>query len=124
MKKLSEETRIELLIHFHSTIREEINVLRQRQDRIFQWTSQIFLAVIGALLIVDQSKIPIWYSQGWVGKVVSTITILVIILFSTHWQKRTKKFQNENSEVVNNIEDLLHCFEKGYYDPNGKITLY
>ena len=101
-----------------------MNNLRDRQDKIFTWSSYILLLVIGALLVIDQSKIPLWESQGILGKVVASVTLFVVIVFSIRWQQRTRSSQDEVAETLNKIEKTLHCYEKGFFGLEGDIALY
>jgi len=50
--------------------------------------------------------------------------IIDFMSFCVNWQQRNRKWIQENGEVVNKIEELLHCFEKGYFDSAGELTLF
>ncbi|MBD3377600.1 hypothetical protein GF406_21405 [candidate division KSB1 bacterium] len=39
--------------------------------------------------------------------------------FSVRWQKRNRKWQEENKKVINKIAMLLHCFDENYYKEDG-----
>lgn len=124
MGTLSNDTEINLLVHFQNRTRDEINVLRERQDKIFTWSSNILLLVIGALLVVDRSRPVAWSTQGSLGKVIASLAILVLVWFSVQWQQRLRRWQEENREVQNRIERLLHCFDRGFYGTEGDVALY
>jgi hypothetical protein len=124
MDELSENTKLDLLKHLHVKAREEINYHRERQDKVFKWSSNILLLVIGTLLVVDSTKSFLWSQQGIVGKVIASITILIVVVFSIQWQQRNRKWQEESVEVLERIETLLHCFDKGYYGTPDDIALY
>ena len=119
-----ENSKLELLKHLHLVIRDELNNLRDRQNRIFTWSSYILLFVIGGLLIVDQSKIPVWANQGMLGKSIASAALFLVVMFSIRWQQRTRDFQEEVVETQNKIEYLLHCFEKDYYGSLNNVSLY
>ncbi len=124
MGELPENIKIDILKHFHIKAREGINFHRDRQDKVFMWASNIFLLVIGALLIIDQSKSLVWSGQGVLGKSVASVTIFVLIVFSIRWQQRNRKWQEESVEVLEKIETLLHCFDKGYFGTPDDVTLF
>ena len=111
----SSENRLDLLKHLHKRALNEINSLRKRQDRIFVWSSSVFMALIGVLLIVEPSKSPVWSSQGIWGKLVASIAVIAFVVFSTSWQQRNRQWHGENAKVATRIEHLLHCFEEGYF---------
>lgn len=114
--KSDEDNKLDLLKHLHLVIRDELSDLRNRQIRIFTWSSYILLFVLGALLLIDPSKIPVWANHGIVGKAVASVTLFVVVVFSIIWQQRTRRFQEEVFETHSRIEYLLHCFEKGYFE--------
>jgi len=43
----------ELLKVLYEKVRGEVDFLRERQDRIFAWSSNVLMVLIGAPLIVD-----------------------------------------------------------------------
>jgi len=120
-KQFDQETKVDLLKFFYSQSQNEIKFLRERQDKIFIWSSNLFVLIIGALLIIDSSKELIWSSLGWGGRIVASIGVLVIAIFSVRWQQRNRAWQEENKTVVNRIALLLHCFDEDYYQTNGSI---
>ena len=117
--KFDENSKLDLLKRLHLVIRDELNDLRNRQIRIFTWSSYILLLVLGGLLVIDPSKLPVWENHGVLGKSIATATLLVVVVFSIRWQQRTRMFQEEVFETHSKIEHLLHCFEEGYY---GSLT--
>lgn len=124
MEKISNDMKIDLLKHFHDKTRDEIDNLRGRQDKIFTWSSNIFLLVIGALLVVDRSKSIAWSTQGGLGKAIASLAIFVLIWFSIRWQQRLRNWQEESVEVQNKIEKLLHGFDKGFYGTESDVALF
>lgn len=123
MDSLDETEKLNLLIHLHSQIKEEVNFLRDRQDKIFSWTSGILMALIGALLIVEPSKDPVWTSQ-LESKLAVSMALFVFIAFSVIWQQRTRRWQGENGQVILKMEQIMHCYDKGYFDPIGGTVLF
>lgn len=121
--KTDYKNKLDLLKHLHLVIRDELNDLRNRQIRIFTWSSYILFLFLGGLLIIDPSRLPVWENHGVLGKSITTTTLLVVIVFALQWQQRTRKFQEEVFETHSRIEHLLHCFEDGYYSPL-KESLY
>ena len=118
-KQLDKKTKIDLLKFFYSQSKDEIKFLRERQDKTFAWSSNLFVVIIGALLIIDSSKELIWSSFGWGGRLVVSIAVLAIAVFSVRWQQRNRTWQEENKVVVNRIALLLHCFDENYYQISG-----
>ena len=123
MEQLSDSDKLELLKYLHEKARQEIDFLRERQDRIFTWSSNVLMALIGALLIVDPSSTPGW-SSNTVGKSIASLAVLTFVILSVQWQQRNRIFTGESAQVAQNAERLLHCYDKGYFDPKGEITLY
>lgn len=116
--------KIELLKFFYEDRIGEVIFLRERQEKIFAWSSNIFMALIGALLIIEPSKSPVWAFTVQ-SKVVASIAIVFLIIFSVRWQQRTRQWHNESGQVIQSMQKLLHCYEKGYFDPsNDDFTLF
>ena len=116
--------KINLLMHLHLVTRDELNSLRHRQTNIFNWSSYVFIFVIGGLAVVDQSRVPLWANGGLFGKIIASLTLFFMVIFSIQWQQRTRGYQEEVSETLNKIEKSLHCFDKGYFDAKSNNTLY
>ena len=97
----------------------EVKFLREREEKIFAWSSNIFMALIGALLIIEPSKTPIWVFTVQ-SKFIASLAIVFLIFFSVQWQQRTRRWHNENGLAIQEIQRLLNCYEKGYFDPLNK----
>ena len=57
MAQLSDIDKLELLKHLHDKTRQEVDFLRQRQDYIFTWSTNVLMALIGALLILAHQRV-------------------------------------------------------------------
>lgn len=111
--------KIELLRFLYEDRIGEVKFLRERQEKIFAWSSNIFMALIGALLIIEPSKAPVWAFTVQ-SKFVASLAIIVLIIFSMRWQQRTRRWHNESGQVIQSMQRLFHCYEKGYFDPNNE----
>jgi hypothetical protein len=115
--------KLELLRYFHDDCRNEANFLRERQDKIFSWSSNILFAVIAALFVVDRTNL-VTLTQSPTTKAVASIAVTFFALFSIHWQNRNREWQRQNLEVVTKIDCLFHAFEEGYFDSSSNSTLF
>jgi hypothetical protein len=115
MINLSEAEKLDVLKHLHLVIRDEIAHMRERQDKIFTWTSSILLLIIGASLVLDQSKVPVWANRGILGGFSASATIVLIVVFSTRWQQKYRHNQDHADFTQQKIEKQLGCFELGGY---------
>jgi hypothetical protein len=122
-KEISEQ-KFKILLHMHSVQFDELNFRRTREFRIFQWSSYVFIALIGILISIDKSKTLFWDNLGLYGKIISTITILVFIVFSIIWQNRERKFGHENQQIIAKINKLLFVFDEGNFGLNENETLF
>ena len=116
--------KIDLLKHMELIQRQEARVYDERQYNIFKWSSSILLAVMGALLIIEPSESVVWGSYGLTGKVIASLVILLFVGFSIQWQIRNRKQYAENGAVVQRIDELLHFYEKGFFDPDGEVAIF
>jgi hypothetical protein len=115
--------KLELLRYFHDHCQSEANFLRDRQDKLFTWSSNILFAIIAGLFVVDRTKL-VTLTQDPVTKSIASIAIILFAWFSIHWQNRNREWQRQNLEVVTKIDLLLHAFEKGYFDSLGNTSLF
>lgn len=116
---LDVNTKIEILKFVHQDQRSELEYRREREHRIFTWSSNILLLLIGALLITKQSEVLVWKSYGIWGSIVVSAAVVWIVIYSLLWQRRTNRLRGQNAQVISRISVILHCFEKGYYDQGG-----
>jgi hypothetical protein len=121
---LSEKDKLDVLKHLHLVICDEIAHMRERQDKIFTWTSSILLLIIGASLVLDQSKVPVWANQGILGGAFASATIVLIVVFSTSWQQKYRHNQDHADFTQQKIEKQLGCFEIGGYGLEPGKMLY
>ena len=101
-----------LLMHLHERALKEVDFLRERQDRIFAWSSGVLMVLIGALLVIDVDTIPIWQPAAVCGKVIASLAVLVFSGVCIKWQQRNRDWHRENREVATDIADIFRCFEK------------
>lgn len=113
------DTKIDILKFTHQDQRGEMEYRRQREYRIFTWSSNILLALIGALLITKQPDTLVWKSYGGWGNVVASAAVVLIVAYSTVWQLRNTRLRGQNAQVIGRIDAILHCFEEGYFDSEG-----
>ncbi len=115
--------KMELLKFLYDHRIGEVNFLRERQDKIFAWSSNIFMALIGALLIIEPSKAPVW-AFTLQSKLVASLAVSILMFFSIRWQQRTHSWQSESGQVIQKMEQLLHCYDKGYFDHKKDLALF
>jgi len=114
------ENKMDILKFVFQDQRKEMEYRREREYRIFAWSSSIFTALIGALLITRQTGSVIWQTYGIWGNLVASIAVILITVYSGLWQTRNSRFRGQNAQVISRINKLLHCFEKGYFDNSGE----
>jgi hypothetical protein len=113
------ENKIEILKFVFQDQRNEMQYRREREYRIFTWSSSILSALIGALLITRQTGSIIWQPYGVWGNLVASAAVVLITIYSVLWHSRNNRFRGQNAQVISRINKLLHCFEKGYFDNSG-----
>jgi hypothetical protein len=113
------DAKIDILKHVKENQCGEVQYRREREYRIFTWSSNILLALIGALLITRQPEGVVWKAYGGWGNVVASAAVVLVVAYSTAWQLRNNKFRGQNAQVISRVDKTLHCFEVGYFDPEG-----
>jgi len=122
--ELDIKTKIDILKHIHQEQWNEVTYRREREYKIFLWSTNILLALIAILLITKQTETIVWRPYGYLGNIVASLTVGVLVYFSINWQFRTTKFRVKNSEVIYKIGKLLHGFDEGFFDEGKNLTLY
>jgi len=121
--QMSEE-KMELLKHILSLQNEDMNYHRDFQYKIFTWSSNMLGVLIGALLITQSNTPVVWEAYGIWGRIVASATVIIVTLFSLRWQTRHRQWHQEQRDVMTTIYKLLHCYDKGYFDPAGELTIF
>jgi cytochrome bd-type quinol oxidase subunit 2 len=93
---------------------------REREYRIFTWSSSLLFVLIGALLITKQNEIILWEPYGSPGNYIASIAVILLVIYSIAWQIKHNKSRAQNSEVISRIEEFLHCFDEGYFRRGGR----
>ena len=105
----------QILMHAETMQRNELANRREDERRVFTWSNTILLALIGMLLIVRQSEDVIWSSFGFQGKILVSLAIAVIVIFSITWQNRHQHYYKQNARVLVRIEKILHYYDEGFF---------
>lgn len=124
MDPIPTTSRDDTLKYFHQRAQDEIDFLRESQNKIFTWSSNILLLIIGALLVIDSSKSLAWTAQGVFGKIIASGAVVVLSAFSMIWQQRLRHWQEESIEVRYELQKLLHCYDKGYFGTDEDVAIY
>jgi small-conductance mechanosensitive channel len=122
-ESLSIKDKVDLLKHMELIQRAEVRSRHEREHSVFNWSSNILLVLIGALLIVKPSEGAVWLAYGLWGKAIASIAVLALVWFSIQWQNRNRKWQRENGAVIQRIDRLLHYYDKGFFDPTGENAI-
>jgi hypothetical protein len=116
---LDANAKLDILKFIHEHQQAEMGYRREREYRIFTWSSNILLALIGALLITKQPDTILWRQYGVWGNIVASAAVVFIFVYSAMWQVRNSKFRKGNAAVLSHIDRLFHSFDPGYFDPDG-----
>ncbi|MEE4356616.1 MAG: hypothetical protein V2I97_09105 [Desulfococcaceae bacterium] len=55
---------------------------------------------------------------------IASFTVVSIVIFSVKWQTRHRIWHQEHLDVIQKIDKLFHCHEKGWFDPLGEIRIF
>jgi lipopolysaccharide export LptBFGC system permease protein LptF len=96
-QELDIDAKIDILKHVMEDQRGEVQYRREREYRIFTWSSNILLALIGALLVTRQPEGVVWKSYGGWGNIVASAAVVLIVAYSAAWQLRNSKYRGQNA---------------------------
>ena len=80
----------EILLHFNTTYWSQLNYHREKEYKIFVWTSGILIAVLAGLLTTKQGEIPVYLYYGVTGRVVASGGVIAWMYCSLWLQKRER----------------------------------
>lgn len=123
-KDFDTKTKIDILKFMLENQLNELNFRREREYRIFTWSSSILLALIGGLLIYRQESGLLLNSYGLAGRIIASATIVLLVFFSISWQNRNNRYRGQNAQTIAHISDLFRCYEDGFYDPENNTALF
>ena len=123
-KDFDTKTKIDVLKFMLENQINELNFRREREYRIFTWISSILFALIGGLLVYREEGGVLLGTYGFVGRVIGSVTVFLLVTFSISWQNRNNKYRGQNAQTIAHISKLLHCFEEGFYDPEHNTALF
>ena len=112
--------RIETLKYAYQDQRNELDFRRRRENEVFTWSATILVIVLGGLLSAPGQKALLTTSSFTVARVLATIVILGLAVFSVSWQQKICRLRAQNTRVLVQIAEEMGCFVAG---PNGE-SLY
>lgn len=122
-QKLDIQDKIDVLKFIYLAQREELMYRRERGYKIFTWTSNILLLLIGVLLVTRQSESIIWTAYGMWGRAIASVAILVIVAYSIRWQTENRLWHKQNTKILAGIDGILRFHDENYYSTAGNTTI-
>lgn len=109
----------ETLRHFSETYWGKLDYHREKEYRIFVWTSVILFGAIATLAVSRTGEVPIFARYGLLGKTVLSMALIVWTTVSIRMQIRERKFGDQYVMVIVGIARMLHAFDNGYFHAGG-----
>lgn len=106
---------LDTLKYIHTFQMNELMFRREREFKIFAWSGTLFLGLIGLLLILKDEETIVWKLYGIGGRIIASISIIALGLYSISWQNRERRLGNRHAKIVAKINKLLHCFDTEYF---------
>lgn len=101
----------ELLKYLHKEQRDELSYRRSREIHIFGWSNAILLAITGAMLVASPKEHSIFAEHMISARVIATILVLGLTIFSVVWQMYQCKCASMHKKVLANLTQRLGCFD-------------
>ncbi len=109
---------LQTLTHFNNIYWQQFRYHREKEYRIFVWTSAILLAGIAGLLVTKQGELPIFVQYGIYGHVAATLVVFGWLIGSVWMQRRERKSGNAYITVLLKLATKL-----GAFDPKGPTCI-
>jgi hypothetical protein len=110
------------LFHFNQIYWERLNYHREKEYRVFVWTSAILLGGIAALVISKQGEMPVYLRYGVGGRLCASFALLIWTGLSVLLQIRERRFGDGYVSVIVRISQLLRGFDEDF-TIDGKSVL-
>jgi len=109
----------EILRHFNQTYWAKLDYHREKEYRIFVWTTVILFGAIATLAVSRTGELPVYIQHGTLGKIGFSISLMVWTTMSVAMQNRERRYGDRYVIVIINIARMLHAFDDGYFHVNG-----
>jgi hypothetical protein len=113
----------EIFLHFNTVYWNQLNYHREKEYRIFVWTSGVLVAVLAGLLITKKGEIPAYLYYGVIGRVAASVGVIAWMFSSLWLQKRERRYGNNYVAVLLGITDRLKGFEIGVFESDGGYSV-
>ena len=109
--------RLETLKYAYADQRSELEFRRRRENEIFTWSATILVIIVGGLISSQGQKALFMANSPSLVRVLVSVVIIGLTLFSVLWQQKASKFRARNEQVLVQIAEEMGCFSPG---PGGK----
>lgn len=113
-----EDHKLDLLQFVHDTHRREMSFHRDVMNRVFQWTSGVFIAMAGGLVVIEPT---VGTSRGIVIRLFVTAAVVLITTFSVRLLKHSADAIDTNAHMVVKTDILMHLFDPGYFGDDESL---
>ena len=119
--KSAREGDYDILKLVHDTHRNEIKFHRDVMNKLFQWTSSVYLAIGGGIIAIGHDR---WAAYGIYGKIFVSVSVLLIGFFFVRQSLHCVDAINSNARVIVKTDTLLHLFDQDYFESGESIYPY
>ena len=109
---------IERLKIANTDMRNEIQYHRDMMNKMFQWTTTTYVAIIGGIIAIGPEK---WNAWGDSSKYFLTFAIVIILVFFIRQTIQSTKSMNSNAQVIVKVGKAAKFFEESYYLKGDRI---
>jgi hypothetical protein len=122
MKDIPDDSRVDVLLSLLDSQFSEIRRGEEREQLVFQWTTNLLLVSFGALVALSDRAVALPYP--FLVKLLASIMIAIPAMFSVAWMIWRVKRSSIHAGAIDRIRKLLHLFEDGYYGGTRSVYPY
>jgi hypothetical protein len=119
MSDFSMDNKVSILLKLLEVQTEELRRKDEVEQLLFQWTTGLLLAVFGGVLALSGKAVALPSLSAMSVRILASIIVVIPALISLVWIFRRSRISTENTKAIENIQELLHLFEDGYYGPHS-----
>jgi len=109
----STSDKTQILLYIFDFNVKEIYRRKEQQQRLFEWSTSLLLAAIGAVVALSGRSTPLDFPVAI--KALATIMIVVPTFLFSQRIVKFRKGSVGNAKAVERIQEILRLFEDGYY---------
>lgn len=115
---LGTEHNIAIIRVVHDTHRSEMNYHREAMNKVYQWATNLYLAIAGGLVVLASDKLDLLDCSS---RAFIIFAIILVTFFVVAQLRHSADAINSNALIVVKADRIMKLFEKDYFVKDDSI---